>query len=294
MAKILVLLGLIISFAAHSAINIKSYNIRNFSNSKSTNLELLKKVLDENKADLIGVQEIKNTRLFKEFIENELSHLNYKVVLGRCGGGGGQKLGFIYNSKKLELKSFVEDLRMSGKNPSCNGSSRPAGIGVFLDHEDKTQFSAINVHLKAGGCDSCIQKRAYQLKILSEIIRGFMFNNLHHIVVLGDFNTTEYNKNGPHKKNFEKFVRHHKMLDSAATMSCTSYWSGHNRDDGIEESSLLDHILVSESFARRYESVKAEVGLHCKTLSCRQAPTDRMGIAYHQVSDHCPVSLDMR
>ena len=139
MAKILVFLGLIISFAAHSAINIKSYNIRNFSNSKSTNLELLKKVLDENKADLIGVQEIKNTRLFKEFVENELSHLNYKVVLGRCGGGGGQKLGFIYNSKKLELKSFVEDLRMSGKNPSCNGSSRPAGIGVFLDHEDKTQ-----------------------------------------------------------------------------------------------------------------------------------------------------------
>ena len=245
MAKILVFLGLIVSFAAHSSINIKSYNIRNFSSSSTTNLELLKKILNDNKADLIAVQEIKNSRLFKQFIERELSNLNYKVVLGRCGGGGGQKLGFIYNSKKLELKSFVEDLRLSGKNPSCNGSSRPAGIGVFLDHEDKTQFSAINVHLKAGGCDSCIQKRNYQLKVLSEIIRGFMFNNLHNIVVLGDFNTTEYNKNGPQKKKFQNFVTHHKMLDSATTMSCTSYWSGHNRDDGLEEPSLLDHILVS-------------------------------------------------
>ena len=294
MAKVLVILGIFLSFAAHSALSIKSYNIRNFQSSKSTNLELLKSVLLKEKADLIGVQEINNSKLFKEFIETELSSLNYKVVMGRCGGRGNQKLGFIYNANKIELTGFKEDIRMSGKDPSCNQSSRPAAIGLFLDHEDRTQFTAINVHLKAGGCDRCIQKRNYQLKVLSEIIKSFQKMNLHHIIALGDFNSTEYIKKGHQHKVFKSFVSHHNMIDSAETMNCTSYWSGRNRGDGLEEPSLLDHILVSKSFMQRYPQIDAKVSLHCKTNRCQPTSSQNMGPSYYQVSDHCPVSLDMR
>lgn len=295
MAKLnLVLISVFLSFAAHAGLVVKSYNIRNFASAKSTNLVLLKKILIDNKADIISVQEIKNAGLFKKFVEAELKSYHYKVVISKCGGAGNQKLGFIYNSKRLELKSFTEDLSLAGKTPSCNGSSRPAGIGVFRDHNDQLDFAAIAVHLKAGGCGNCIAKRQFQLKRLSLIIKKFQVNGLENVIALGDFNTTEYNKKSKQYEMFKGFVAHHQMRDSADKVACSSYWGGSNRGDGIEEPSLLDHILITKAFMSNYNQAKASVALHCQQNACKRTPSNKMGMAYKQVSDHCPISIDMR
>ena len=292
--KFLVLISVFFSFAAHSSLIIKSYNIRNFASAKSTNLALLKQILMDNRADIIAVQEIKNAGLFKTFIETELKSYHYKAVISKCGGAGKQKLGFIYNSKRLELKSFTEDLSLTGTTPTCNGSSRPAAIGIFSDHEDKQDFVAMSLHLKAGGCKECISKRKFQLKQLSNIIKKAHFSGLENIIVMGDFNTTEYNKNGQEQKYFKSFVAHHMMRDTAEKIACSSYWGGHDRGDGIEEPSMLDHILITKSFMENYSKAKASVALHCQKNLCKRTPSQKMGMAYKQVSDHCPISLDMR
>jgi endonuclease/exonuclease/phosphatase family metal-dependent hydrolase len=292
--KFLVLISVFLSFAAHSSFIVKSYNIRNFASAKSTNLSLLKKILLDNQADIIAVQEIKNAKLFKTFIENELKIFDYKAVISKCGGAGNQKLGFIYNSKRLKLKSFTEDLSLTGKSPSCNGSSRPAAIGLFKDQEDQQDFVAISLHLKAGGCSKCISKRKFQLKQLSRIIKKVYLSGLENIIAMGDFNTTEYNKDGQDQKYFKGFVAHHLMRDTAEKIKCSSYWGGNNRGDGIEEPSMLDHILITKSFMQKYSQAKASVALHCRKNHCKRTPSQKMGMAYKQVSDHCPISLDMR
>lgn len=292
--SLFILLISLLSFHA-SALVFKSYNIRNFSSPESTNLDLLTKILQQNRAHIISVMEIKNTALFKEYVESEFKAFNYKVILSKCGGAGNQRLGFIYDSSRFKLQSFTEDLSVTGTSPSCNRSSRPAAIAIFNDLETKDTIGAIAVHLKAGGCSDCVDKRFYQLKQLSIILQKLELAGIHKTLVMGDFNTTNYNNDkSPYKKKFEGFVAAHKMKDSATQMKCSAYWGGNNRDDGLEEPSLLDHILISDRYLKDFSQAKVSIALHCKQQACKQAPKNNMGAPYEQVSDHCPIGLHLR
>lgn len=296
MTRLMIVFPLIIfSFITQASLVLKSYNIRNFSSDKTTNLPLLKKILTQNRAHVMAVQEIKNTKLFKKFIESEFKHFSYKAVLSKCGGRGGQKLGFIYDSHRLELENFKEDLSLAGNEPSCNGSSRPAAIALFKDKLKNHRFAAISVHLKAGGCQKCFDKRVLQLKKLSLIIRDLNAKGIDKIVSMGDYNTTHYNKQSERRETFLDFVSHHRMKDTAMAMKCSSYWKGSNYQDQIEEPSLLDHILISDSFLAAYkEKRKVSLGVHCQRNFCKRSYAENMGQAYFQVSDHCPIGLHLK
>lgn len=295
MAYYLILLSLIFSFSAQSQLIVKTYNIRNFSSEKSTNLPLLGRVLKSNAFDLLAVQEMRNPKLFQSFLKKALPKRDLKTIFSKCGGGGRQKLGFVYDSKKLHLKSYHEDLSLSGNRPSCNQGSRPAFMGFFKNLVDGSEFVAINLHLKAGGCSSCVQKRFAQLEKIQKIVQKLRKRNVSRILLMGDFNTTNYNNpQSPYKKSFDNFSKNLGFKDTGTQMKCTSYWSGRNRDDGIEVPSLLDHILISDDFFNSYQSAKTSLGAHCRSRSCKPSLLKDMGKVYTEVSDHCPVGLYLK
>lgn len=288
-----ILLIFTLTFEVLAGIKLATYNIRNFDYDPRyniyTNKSHLKKTIDNLDADLIAVQEIIQDRVFVQFIEKNFSH--YGVVLSECGGQNDQKLGFIYNKKRLYLRKYEEDLRLStsreGQSPKCYSGSRPAVIAEFYDRYEKENFTAIAVHLKSGGQPQSIQKRFYQIEMISKIIKEMKSKGKENFVLMGDFNTTEYIQKQNEYKKFINIFEKLNFEDLSQQVKCTSYWFG-GVDDDNEYPTILDHIIVS-GFLKKGNS-RVEVSAHCKKTRCGVANENTLGVSFDEVSDHCPLT----
>lgn len=278
---------------AKKGFNFATFNIRNYGSddpSNKTDKRRLKSILLKTGADLIGVQEVVDEVDFKRFVKNYLP--NYRVRLSKCGGLGNQKLGFIYKSSALTLSSFSEDQIMNEKR-ECSKGLRPAAIGKFRNKKNGIKFTAINVHLKAGGAQSNADKRYWQYKQLTKLISKHKKFGARYFVVVGDFNTTDYVLRNNNYRRFLNFVDRNNLIDFSESLECSSFWYG-GVEDGYFTPSLLDHILVSEALWDQYNVQEVEVGAHCKKVRCDEAHEDRLGQSFKEVSDHCPVSATLK
>lgn len=273
--------------------NFASYNIRNFDyddRSKiSTDKSELASTIYNLDTDLIAVQEIVEKEIFKTFIQRNFP--DHEVVLSECGGHHGQHLGFVYNTKKFKLLHFTEDLRI-GMN-GCHSGSRPATIGLFqvIDQTNPQyglDFIAMSLHLKSGGNDKSIAKRQKQLRLLTDLINELKNLGHENFIIMGDLNTTEYNKGNHHYDFFVQFVEANNLYDLSAHLNCTSYWWG-GINDGIEYASLLDHVMVSNGLFEFLNIRDVQSKGHCEQVACNSASADILGSVFTNVSDHCPV-----
>jgi endonuclease/exonuclease/phosphatase family metal-dependent hydrolase len=97
------------------------------------------------------------------------------------------------------------------------------------------------------------------------------------VAVLGDFNATEDSD----RDDLADLARAARLVWATRSLPCTAFW---RRDDGCPRS-RLDHVLTSESPAR---VVAAGA---CATDGCDRQ--DRCPMYAEQVSDHCPVVVDL-
>ena len=276
-------------FSAAAGLNVGTYNIRNFDKPGThTNKKLLKQSILEASPDLLAVQEIHNQSSFKSFVTKELK--GYSLALSNCGGGGGQKLGFVYRFSKLRLKKSYEDRRLTSAFDNGCGSLRPAFVGIFEDLEEGRTFVALSVHLKAGSGSRNFERRATQYKHIQDMFAEFEADGHKAILAMGDFNTTGFDHRNQDYINFKRLLTSTGSMTSAQEVSCTSYWSGTNYNDGIEEASTLDHVVFNPGFAS-YGTPEIKVGGHCAKARCEDVYEDVLGEGYQTVSDHCPVTV---
>lgn len=276
------------------ALTIGAYNIRNFDYDERyrirTNKSELSKILNNLRFDVLSVEEISNTFEWDKFVHNQLPH--HSSEISRCGGAHGQKLGFLYNTKTIELLSFNEDLSITnpGTSGNCDSGSRPAAIGLFRNKSTGQKFYGITVHLKSGSAPASIQKRSAQLNILKKIITELKSKTgVKDYFLAGDFNTTEYLSRGADYKLLTTVVNDLGMIDLSANLKCSAYyWGGTN--DGIETPSLLDHVIVTPGLVNLKNRSSATALGHCQKASCREVPIAQLGISYSAVSDHCPIT----
>lgn len=281
------------SWSSFAKIKLTTYNIRTFDVKNSyTNKKELKKIISSLKSDIITVEEIVNHNSFKQFIIRNFK--GYKVHLSTCGGGGRQKIGFVYRSDKFILENAYEDKRLSDPGHVVGeygcGRLRPALVGVFKERKSKKKFVVIGVHLKAGGSPGNYLKREAQYKIVSRMVEELRLADYKNIVLMGDFNSTGYVHFDQDYLNFTNMLATTGMKTSSQNLKCTAYWSGQDRTDDIEESSVLDHILYPSGFLS-YKRSRSSVSSHCYKNSCDFVSSDDLGLSYKEVSDHCPVSL---
>ena len=276
-------------FSASASLEVGTFNIRNFDKTGvNTNKQLLKNMLKKLNPDLLAVQEIYDDSSFRAFLNKFFP--NYDLVLSHCGGGGNQKLGFIYKKEAVTLLSYEEDARLSNSIDTGCGSLRPALIAFFQDRESKEKFAALSLHLKAGSGTRNFDRRAKQYELVQEIFGELKARGFKDIVAMGDFNTTGYIRKNEDFRNFKALLNAADAQTSAEEVGCTSYWSGEDWSDGIEESSVLDHIVYTKNFLGGALGAP-QVGGHCQAAQCRDVFEDVLGETYQSVSDHCPVSL---
>ncbi len=276
------------------AISFGTYNIRNYNyderlKTKTNNMALVQ-MIDDLSVDLLAVQEIVEKDLFEEFITGYFP--NYRVALSDCGGQHRQHLGFVYNPRKLNLVEFYDDMRVG--LGGCYDNSRPAAVGYFqvIDFNSPLYgeyIVALSVHLKSGGKNKSYKKRERQYMAISEIIDENKEQGFENFLVLGDFNTTDYVLNNSNTRTFLDFVHMNAFDDLSQGVGCTSYWWG-GVDDGLEYSSHLDHMLISQEMKRSLEITQQSAHGHCDINLCEASSKYDLGQSFLELSDHCPLT----
>lgn len=293
MKPILVLLALLASLTAQAAFTIGAYNIRNFDYDERyrirTNKPALGSILNSLKADVMSVEEINNVAEFSNYIPQTMP--GYKAKVSECGGDHGQHLGFIYNTATVELLSFHEDISLS-VGGGCNAGSRPLAIGLFQIKGSKQRFYGMTAHLKSGSDPQSMAKRVRQFELIMQIIRDLKAKSgVADFYLAGDLNTTEYRNRGADFQVLNKFAAATGMINLAQNLPCSAYWWG-GSDDGVEDPTLLDHILVTPGLLKVRNGAK--VYGHCAKVSCQSASVTDLGISYEGVSDHCPLAATIQ
>jgi len=291
------LLALLASTMAHAALTVGTYNIRNFDYDERarirTDKPALQAILRGLNFDLLGVNEINNTQEFARFVARAMP--GFDVVLSRCGGAHGQRLGFVYNKTKLKVLRFDEEMAFSGTEGTggCDTGSRPAAVAHFEELGTGVKFHAIQVHFKSGSNASDTAKRSGQYTLLGQLVRELTAQGNRNIIAMGDFNTTGYLGRDNDYRAFTGMVRAAGMVDLSASLACSAYWWG-GSDDGIETPSLLDHVIATPGMLNNQSNARATVGGHCRAVSCREATPAQLGASYTGVSDHCPQTATIR
>ncbi len=295
--KLLLALFTIISSLNVEAITIGTYNIRNFDydtrSRVKTDKSALTSILESLNADVLSVQEINNTDEFHRFVARNLP--GYKAALSECGGAHGQKLGFLYNTKTVDLLEFTEDVSLSnpGSHETCHDGSRPMAIGKFQIKENKQKFFGVSVHLKSGSQANSVYKRNQQYSLITEKIKDLKYTTgIQDYYIAGDFNTTEFISRGSDYLNLGKVVSTLGMVSLTQRVACTAYWWG-GSDDGIETPSILDHLIVTPGLIKTAKPV-TNVGGHCQKVRCQQVSERDLGVSYEGVSDHCPITATIQ
>ncbi len=288
--------ALLISLTTQASLTVGGYNIRNFDYDErshvATNKPELASIIKGLNVDILTVEEIGNTSEFENFVAQKMP--GYEVVLSKCGGAHNQHVGFVYNTAKVDILGFNEDLSITdpGKAPTCDGASRPLGIGLFQIKASKQKFYGMVAHLKSGSDSQSLSKRLKQYEVLKKIVLNMKAKTeVKDFFIAGDFNSTEYANRGSDYTALTKVVKDMGMIDLAQNVACSSYWWG-GSDDGIESPSLLDHVMVTPGLLKT--SNKAQVYGHCKKVSCKEASLAALGISYQGVSDHCPITATIQ
>ncbi len=297
MKRVLSLILVSLTLSAKAAITVGTFNIRNFDYDERyhirTNKPELSKIISKTQTDILAVEEINNTQEFETFVKNQLP--GYDSELTRCGGAHGQRLGFVYNTTKVELLSFNEDLKISNPDgeEQCDAGSRPLAIGLFKIKTSGQKFYAMATHLKSGGQADSLHKRMRQFEIIKETIEELRSKTgVKDFFFAGDMNTTDYLVRGQDYKILQKFTKDLGMIDLAEGLPCSAYWWG-GSDDGIESPSLLDHLIVTPGLIKN-STRTATLGGHCDLVKCQEVKTSELGVSYESVSDHCPVSATIQ
>lgn len=285
--KLIGFILLAFSLNAFGKIKLTTFNVENYHSFLGTNEALLFKAIESQNADLIAVQEIVDATGFKSFITKKFP--NYRVILSSCGGGGNQKLGFVYDKRVLKLEELEFDRRFEDVKEGKCGSLRPAVIGRFRHYKERKIYTAIVVHLKAGSNDSSMRKRRTQFKYLADLANRCVARGDKNIVIMGDFNTTGFIARNTDYEYFSDLLNKIDGTTNSENLNCTSYWEGEDHTDDLQEPSILDHIVVVGDLQSRVTN--REVGGHCKKARCNRASSRELGDFYKQVSDHCPVGV---
>lgn len=271
----LVVLGVVIgvrmwaSCDRHRPLRIVTFNIEDF----PKHARQVERVFDEIAAldaDAIAVQEIVEPARFAREAEVRLGDGWQYVHAPASGPRPIYDLGVLFDRRVFTLVSTAihDDTRLEGgrHKPTFEVRLQPRAGGDVV--------RLLVVHLKAGGDGRDI--RARQFVALARIVRRVRGSG-DRLVLLGDFNATGDADRG----DLAGLARATDLAWTTERLACTAFWA---RDDGCPRS-RLDHVLSSVAVGR------VEAAGACAREGCGWQ--DRCPVDAEQVSDHCPVVVDL-
>jgi endonuclease/exonuclease/phosphatase family metal-dependent hydrolase len=265
-----------------AGLRVATWNLRNFPE-PTQDLTRLGERLKDLGAVLLAVQEFHDPGALAGMLPG------WGVHLSEQGGRGHQRLGIAFDPAVLEL---VEPVR---EHPelAMGGRVRP-GLSAYLRARDGgPDFHVLVVHLKAKPDGQPLRMKQWSL--LAAIV-GDLLRSDPDLILLGDFNATGTSHSSPE----QELVALGAVLEPlglrrlAPDAPCSAYWDG-SRRDAWQEPSLLDLVWVAALEEGLGPATGVQALHHCARHHCRpfRSTPAHPEPDYADLSDHCPVMLDL-
>jgi endonuclease/exonuclease/phosphatase family metal-dependent hydrolase len=270
----------------HRPLRVGTFNIREFGERK-TDMEKLTSLVVLLDTDILAVQEVQSETKLRELAGRVSGGGRaYRVALSRCGGKSAMQLAYLYDEGRVKLLSTREypELDPNGGG-QCDSGERPGLLGVFSN--GSRMLHVLAIHLTPGGERSDLAKRKAQWWRAHAIVRQLRAEGATSVVVVGDANSTGYLTDDNGERSFlDRAARDAGMSVVTSSLRCSEY---RREKEDLYSPSLLDHAVASAGLVE-VESVR--VHGFCAALRCASSSTPPDD--FDSVSDHCPVTFDLR
>lgn len=241
-------------------LRVGSFNIENFPHSPGQ-VRGAFAAMAELELDAVALQEITDPAVARRAAAEHLGDSWRAVFCETCPE---HRLAVLYDSDRLELVDTVEH-----PQTVLYRGARPA-LEVRFDG-----LRIIAVHLKAGGDGAAMRER--QLRALRPIVSHARRSG-DRVVLLGDFNST----GDADRAAIAELAAATRMTWASRELDCTCYWQ--RRESCF--AAVLDQVLTSAAPAG------VRVGGACAEVGCE--PGDSCPRYKREISDHCPIRVDVR
>jgi endonuclease/exonuclease/phosphatase family metal-dependent hydrolase len=270
----------------HRPLRVGTFNIRQFGEAK-TDMEKLASLVVSLDTDILAIQEVQSETKLRE-LAGRISRGGraYRVALSRCGGKSAMQLGYLYDEDRVKLLSTREypELDPAGGG-QCDSGERPGLLGVFSD--GSRTLHVLTMHLTPGGERGDFAKRKAQWRRAHAIVRQLRAEGATSVVLVGDANSAGYLTDDNGERSFlDGAARDAGMSVVTSSLRCSEYW---REKEGLYSPSLLDHAVASPGLV---EAESVRVHGFCAALRCASSPTPPDD--FDSISDHCPVTFDLR
>ena len=249
--------------------------------------------------DVLAVQELKAHpparaalgRLLAEL--DRLTKGSWKAELDACKQEPIQHVGLLYDARRVRARGFTTVGALNPHGEACEKLLRP-GLSGHFTFPGGLSTHVVSVHLKSGKQRRSIDLRRESLRSLAaarhEIEAALPDED---IIVAGDLNTMGCPRCSPEIEADLELEEAKAALSSLpspfrlvpSTKTCSEYYKGRG--------TLLDHFVVSGEMKEVRPDARARVAGYCNDTACRVVPRRKMPRAHEELSDHCPVVLDV-
>ena len=263
---------------ADGTVRVATWNLRNFPG-KGQDLGALSSRIHDLDADILAVQEIKDNAALEQLLPDR------GVILSRGGGRGHQRLGFVYDPRRVNpVGAPTEHTELT-----MGGRVRPALSQRFAVRGSEETITAVSVHLKAMPKGAGLRRDQWLLlSTLASLLRDDT------VLVLGDFNPVGGDGDSPREElaALDAAMARAGLRRLESEDGCSAYWDGPRRD-AWKEPSLLDLIYVRG--VPPGDLPEAAPGAHCTRHACESFRSTEAypEPSFERLSDHCPVRTDL-
>jgi endonuclease/exonuclease/phosphatase family metal-dependent hydrolase len=290
--------------APEGSLRLVSWNVRNFplderpqeddlGYSRRTNICDFETVLGGLDADLLGLQEVNDTKRFPPILRRAFGERAMELRMSSGGGRHGQHLAIAWDADVLELVGQPLELPQlaieRGARPGYGGyfrSRRPGGI----------DFTFVTLHYESG-VDQFSDRRRQNRALVEWLDQWVVEVGDPDVIVAGDFNTAGSPRGGfeGELQSIDAILGESGLVRQINTTGCSQYWEGRGDRDGVQVASTLDHFFL-RGFGPGAVSDPVRAWLHCARAQCADL-ISRPGAedgTFWDVSDHCPLTVELR
>ena len=215
-------------------------------------------------APAVAVQEISEPAHFEAAAR---IHLGESWRFVHATSGARFRVGVLFDEARLALRST-----RTYDDTIVRDRARPA-FEVRLDPRAGGVVRLIVVHLQC--CEGGLEDRRLQLERLLPIVDAARASG-ERVLVLGDFNTI----GALDRARVAVLAARSGTVWASEGLACTAYW----RPGGECQGSALDHVLA-------WRPVRVAARGPCESEGC--SPGRSCPVFHREVSDHCPLTVDL-
>lgn len=269
-----------ISFGTDSTFEVVTWNIEWFPKNGSITVDSVSKIIESLDVDLIGLQEVDDSTLCRQMIDNLPG---YELFMDNVWFGG---LAYIYKTSSVSVQSIY---KIYDTAPFWNTFPRsPLVIELVFNGET---FILINNHFKCCG-DGLLdfdnpadeETRRYEASTLLKEYIDANFNSS-RVIVIGDLN--DIITDLPVNNVYQMFIddsTNYAFADMSIAIGASSEWSFPGWP------SHLDHVLITNELFTEFSNPNSEI----KTIMVEDYLAGGLAEYDLNISDHRPVGLKIQ